>query len=157
DAEDAFQATFLVLLRKAGTVVPRELVGNWLYGVAYRTALAAKTAAATRRAKERQAHDMPQPQTSAADPWEELRPLLDRELHGLPDKSRVPVVLCDLQGKTRKEAARQLGWPEGTVAGRLARARVLLARRLSRHGLTLSGGALAALLARNTAAAGVPD
>jgi RNA polymerase sigma factor (sigma-70 family) len=157
DAEDAFQATFLVLVRKAASVVPRELVGNWLYGVAYRTALAAKSAAATRRAKERRVNDMPRHETTGEDVWQELRPLLDRELNSLPDKYRVPVVLCDLQGKTRKDAARQLGWPEGTLAGRLARARILLARRLSRRGATLSAGALAALLARDSVSATEPE
>ena len=154
DAEDAFQATFLVLVRKAASVVPREMVGNWLYGVAYRTALGAKTACARRRAKER---EMPRREALDEDIWSKLRPLLDHELSHLPDKYRVPIVLCDLESKSRKEAARQLGWSEGTLSGRLARARILLARRLSARGLTLSGGALAAALAGNTALASVPS
>jgi RNA polymerase sigma factor (sigma-70 family) len=152
DAEDAFQATFLVLLRKGASVVPRELVGNWLYGVAYRTALKAKTAAAKRRAKERQVRDMPRPAAAATDLWGELQPVLDRELNRLPDKYRMPVVLCDLQGKGRKEVARQLGWPEGTLSGRLARARALLARRLAPHAPALSAGALAALVTQHASA-----
>ncbi|HEV3079397.1 MAG TPA: sigma-70 family RNA polymerase sigma factor [Gemmataceae bacterium] len=154
DAEDAFQATFLVLVRKAASVVPREMVGNWLYGVAYRTALGAKTACARRRAKER---EMPRREALDEDIWSKLRPLLDHELSHLPDKYRVPIVLCDLESKSRKEAARQLGWSEGTLSGRLARARVLLAKRLSARGLTLSGGALAAGLGGNTALASVPS
>src|SRR5438876_2514624 len=154
DAEDAFQATFLVLVRKAASVVPREMVGNWLYGVAYRTALGARTACARRRAKER---EMPRREALDEDIWSKLRPLLDHELSHLPDKYRVPIVLCALESKSRKEAARQLGWSEGTLSGRLARARILLAKRLSARGLTLSGGALAAALAGNTALASVPS
>jgi RNA polymerase sigma-70 factor (ECF subfamily) len=153
DAEDAFQATFLVLVKKAGSVRPREQVGNWLYGVAYRTALKAKGLAARRRAKER---EMPRPQATAADPWPDLQPLLDQELSRLPDKYRVPVVLCDLEGKTHQEAARQLGWPVGTLSGRLSRARALLARRLTARGVGLSAGALAAVLGQQAASAAVP-
>ncbi len=152
DAEDAFQATFLVLVRKARSVVPRERVGNWLHGVAYRTALRARSAATLRRAKERQSAGVPREQAPPGGAWEEVLPLLDRELHGLPEKYRVAIVLCDLQGKTRREAARQLGWPEGTLSCRLARGRDLLARRLSRHGVQVSGAALALGLARGTAA-----
>ncbi len=151
DAEDAFQATFLVFLRKAATVAPRELVGNWLYGVAYRTALKAKTLTARRRAKESRVRTMPQP--PEADDWLDLLPVLDQELNRLPEKYRVPVVLCDLEGKGRKEVARHLGWPEGTLSGRLARARQLLARRLARYGLAFSAGALATALGRHAAAA----
>jgi RNA polymerase sigma factor (sigma-70 family) len=156
DAEDAFQATFLVLVRKAGSIASPELLGNWLYGVAYQTALNARATAARRRARERQVTEMPEPEVAAQELWPDLRPLLDRELSRLPDKYRVPIVLCDLEGKTRKEAAQQLGCAEGTVAGRLARARVMLAKRLARHGLVVSGGALAAVLSRNAASACVP-
>jgi RNA polymerase sigma-70 factor (ECF subfamily) len=156
DAEDAFQAAFLVLAQRAAAVVPRHLVGNWLYGVAYRTALAARRAAARRRARERQVHDMPEPRVGAEETWQELLPLLDRELDRLPARYRAPVVLCHLEGRTRKEAARQLGLPVGTVSGRLTTALRLLARRLRRHGLALSVGALAAALSPKAASACVP-
>src|SRR5204862_5292968 len=116
DAEDAFQATFLVLLRKATCIVPQEMVGNWLYGVAHQTALKARATAAKRRAREKQMLDMPEPVAPQQEPWPDLQPLLDQELSRLPDPYRVVIVLCELEGKTRKEAARQLGWPEGTVA-----------------------------------------
>jgi hypothetical protein len=98
------------------------------------------------------------PEPAATDPqlWDDLQPLLDQELSGLPDLYRVAIVLCDLEGKTRKEAARQLGVPEGTLAARLARGRVMLAKGLARHGLAVSGGTLAVVLAENAAWAGVP-
>src|SRR5262249_13709403 len=157
DAEDAFQATFLVLVRKAASVVPREMVGNWLYGVAHQTALQARRTAARRRAREVQVTVMPDTQAVQQDQWPDVQPLLDQELSRLPDNYRAVLVLCDLEGRTRKEVARQLGVPEGTVAGRLARARAMLAKRLTDRGVTLSGGALAAVLAQNVASAGVPD
>jgi RNA polymerase sigma factor (sigma-70 family) len=156
DAEDAFQATFLVLVRKAASIASWELLANWLYGVAHQTALNARRAGAKRRGRERQVVEMPEPEAVPQELWQDLRPLLDQELSRLPDKYRAPIVLCDLEGVTRKEAARQLGVPEGTVAGRLARARTMLARRLARHGPVLSGGLLAVLLAQNGASAGVP-
>jgi RNA polymerase sigma factor (sigma-70 family) len=148
DAEDAFQATFLVLVRKAASVVPRERVANWLYGVAHTTAVRAKSLKLRRRAKEKQVREMPEPETRPHEFANDLRLLLDAELTQLPAKYRAPVVLCDLEERTIKEAARQLGWPQGTVAGRLARARTMLAKRLARHGLAMSGGALAALLSQ---------
>jgi RNA polymerase sigma factor (sigma-70 family) len=156
DAEDAFQATFLVLARKAASILPREMVANWLYGVAHQTALKARATAARRRGRERQVERMPEPSVAEQDRWDELVPLLDQELSRLPDKYRAVLVLCDLEGKTRKEVARQLGLPEGTVASRLARARATLAKRLARRGVVLSGGALAAVLSQNVASAGAP-
>ena len=156
DAEDAFQATFLVFVRKAASIASRELVANWLYGVAHRTALKARATAARRKGRERQVTAMPEPAAVEQDLWRDLQPLLDEELSRLPDKYRSVIVLCDLEGKTRKEAARQLGVPEGTVGGRLARARATLAKRLARFGLAVSGGALAAALAQSVASAGVP-
>jgi hypothetical protein len=132
------------------------MVANWLYGVAYRTALKAKAATARRWAKERQVKEMAQREIDSEAIWRELQPLLDQELSRLPDKYRLPIVLCDLEGKTRKEAARQLNWPEGTISGRLARGRVMLAKRLSRRGLSLGGGALAVALSGNVASANMP-
>jgi RNA polymerase sigma factor (sigma-70 family) len=156
DAEDAFQATFLVLVRKAASIVPREMVANWLYGVARHTALKARTTAARRKERERQLPEMPEPAVAEQDRWRDLEPLLDEALSCLPDKYRAVIVLCDLEGKTRKEAARQLRVPEGTVAGRLARARTMLAKRLARHGLAVTSGALAVVLAQDLASAAVP-
>lgn len=146
DAEDAFQATFLVFVRKASNLRSPNQVGNWLYGVAYRTALEARKAAVKRRAKE--ASVIPHEETPK-DTWDDLRPLLDQELTRLPVKYRTVIVHCDLEGKTRREVADQLGWPEGTVASRLATARTMLAKRLSRHGLGISGAVLATMLSEN--------
>src|SRR5262245_708629 len=158
DAEDAFQATFLGLVRKAASVGPREMVGNWLYGVAYQTALKARAVAARRQQRERQVTPMPEPVASESrqEFGDELQRLLDDTLTQLPDKYRVLIVLCDLEGKTRKEVARQLRIPEGTVGGRLARARALLAKRLARHGLAVSGGMLATVLSQSGASAAAP-
>jgi RNA polymerase sigma factor (sigma-70 family) len=154
DAEDAFQATFLVLARKAAAV-RCDAVGSFLYAVAYRTCLEARTVNARRRARERPVEDLPAPAVAPPQP-QDWRPLLDGALSRLPDKYRVPVVLCDLEGLSRQEAARALGVPEGTLSSRLARAHALLARRLARSGLALSGGALALLLSEDAASAGVP-
>jgi RNA polymerase sigma factor (sigma-70 family) len=155
DAEDAFQATFLVLVRRAASIVSRELVANWLYGVARQTALKARATAAKRRGREKQVAEMPEPAVAEQDDWSDLQPLLDEELSRLPDKYRAVLVLCDLEGKTRNEASRYLGCPEGTVAGRLARARMMLAKRLSQRGVALPSGALAVVLMEKVASAGV--
>src|SRR5262245_1627244 len=156
DAEDAFQATFLVLVRKASSIASPKLLANWLYGVAHQTALKARATAAKRRARERQVAQMPEPAATEPDLWNDVQPLLDQELSRLPDRYRVAIVLCDLEGKTRKEAARQLGVPEGTLAARVARGRVMLAKRLARHGLAVSGGALGMVLSQHVTSAGVP-
>jgi RNA polymerase sigma factor (sigma-70 family) len=159
DAEDAFQATFLILARKASGVARRESVGCWLYAVAYNTALEAANANARRRARERRLNDMPYADgahTSAAAGLSDWRPLLDREINRLSEKYRTAVVLCDLEGLAPKEAARVLGVAPGTVSSRLTRARALLARRLAARGLALSGAALAALVVADAASAQVP-
>jgi RNA polymerase sigma factor (sigma-70 family) len=155
DAEDAFQATFLVLVRRASTLRSPQTIANWLHGVARRTALEARSAAARRRAKE--AAVVPRMQ-SACDPpvdsCDDVLPALEQELGRLAEKYRIAVVLCDLEGKTRKEAARQLGWAEGTVASRLARGRGILARRLAGRGF--AGALVASTLASRAAPASVP-
>ena len=156
DAEDAFQATFLVLVRKAASIAKPELLANWLYGVAHQTALKALATTAKRRMRERQVTQMPEPAVPEPGLWHDLQPLLDQELSRLPEKYRVAIVLCDLEARTRKEAARQLGLPDGTLAARLARGRVLLAKRLARHGLAISGGLLAMVLTQNAATAAAP-
>jgi RNA polymerase sigma-70 factor (ECF subfamily) len=157
DAEDAFQAAFLVLVRKADSIVPPERIGNWLYGVACRTARKARSLAARRHAKERPVRDMPHPVTESdrADALD-LRPHLDRELERLPERYRAPLVLCDLEGKSRSEAARLLRLPEGTLSSRLARARKILRGRLAGRGLALSATSLALALSPQATAAALP-
>ena len=155
DAEDAFQASFLVFIRRAASIAKPELLGNWLYGVAYRTAMKARVATSRRRAKEKQLAAIPQHEPSGEETLDDLLALLDQELNRLPDKYRAPVVLCDLQGLSRKEAAHKLGWPIGTLNWRLAKARTMLAQRLTRHGLALGGGTLAMALSGDAASAAV--
>jgi RNA polymerase sigma factor (sigma-70 family) len=155
DAEDAFQATFLVLVRKASTVGRPERLGNWLYGVAYRVALKMRGHNARCRLHEKPLVDVPAAGTESDLVWRELRPVLDEELHRLPEKYRVPVVLCYLEGISKRTAARQLGWPEGTLSTRLHQARLILRDRLSRRGLGLSAG-LGVVLIQGTAPAAVP-
>jgi RNA polymerase sigma-70 factor (ECF subfamily) len=140
DAEDAFQATFLVLARKAETIVPRDHVSNWLCGVAFRTGQAARAARLRRRTREQQVVDLPHPAVQpTGDP--EMIPLLDRELNRLPEKFRLPIILCGVEGRGRKEVAAQLSLPEGTLASRLDTARRLLAKRLARYGVAISAAA----------------
>jgi RNA polymerase sigma factor (sigma-70 family) len=153
DAEDAFQATFLVLARKAGALKSREAVGNWLYGVAYNVAQKARSVASQRRARERQVAEMPEPEAVRQNKVsDDLLPVLVLELSRLPEKYRVPVVLCDLEGRPRREVAGQLRIPEGTLSSRLTTARRMLAKRLTRHGMALPAGALAAVLSEKAAA-----
>jgi RNA polymerase sigma factor (sigma-70 family) len=156
DAEDAFQATFLVLARKASTVMPREKLGNWLYGVAFQTAMNAMATRAKRRVRECSAKAITEPAAVSDEHADELLSRLDREVARLPEKYRIPIILCELEGNTHRQAAERLGWPVGTVSGRLSRARTLLADRLSRTGTPLTAGALAVLLAHDSARAGVP-
>jgi RNA polymerase sigma factor (sigma-70 family) len=155
-AEDAFQATFLVLARRAGAIARRELLANWLFGVAYRTALKARRTEARGARLQREIPDMASPEPAPESAWNELRPLLDRELAGLPDRYRQAMVLCYLQSKTLEEAALELGCSRGTVKGRLERARELLRSRMARRGIALSASALGVALAQEPLSAAVP-
>jgi RNA polymerase sigma factor (sigma-70 family) len=154
DAEDAFQACFLVLVRKAASIGKRELLANWLYGVAYRTAVKARRASLTRKSKEKQVN--PRAVVPSNESMRDWISLLDQELSGLPRKYQSAIVLCDLEGHARRDAARLLDLPERTLSTRLARGRAMLAKRLARHGFTLSGGFLAGAVAQHTASAAVP-
>jgi len=146
DAEDAFQATFVVLFRKAATIRPPGMLANWLYGVAQQIAAKAYAMNAKRHARQRTNATIEATANVEPDCGSDLQPILDEELSRLPDKYRAVIVLCDLLGKTRSEAARQLSVPDGTVAGRLARARAMLGKRLARRGITLSSAAIGAAL-----------
>src|SRR5579871_3805607 len=156
DAEDAFQSTFLTLARKASSIQRREGLAAWLHRVAYHASLRAKSMNAARKKREMRMNQTPEPAVVEKELWPELEPLLDQELNNLPLKYRLPVLLCDLFGKTHKEAALQLGCPEGTLSSRLSRARTLLATRLTRQGIVLSSATLVTLLAQNAASAAVP-
>lgn len=163
DAEDAFQATFLVLTRRAASVRWRESVGGWLHGVACRVASRARARRGRSRESLMKTEDrlVPDPPGNEPDPAieserRELRSLLDAEVGRLPEKYRAPVVLCYLEGKTNEEAARLLGWPAGTVKIRLTRARDLMRSRLGRRGLALSAGGLAVAISQGTSPAVPP-
>jgi RNA polymerase sigma factor (sigma-70 family) len=154
-AEDAFQATFLVLVRKATALDRRRPLGNWLYTVAYHAALKARASSAHRVQREAQAARPEAVEPADGAESAELRCLVDAELSRLPDKYRQPLVLCYLQGQSHEEAAAQLGWPSGTVKGRLARARDLLRDRLARRGLAFTATALTATIVAPVSAASV--
>jgi RNA polymerase sigma factor (sigma-70 family) len=143
EAKDAFQATFLVLARKAGSIRQHESVGSWLYGVAYRVALKEKASTARRREQQMVTDDLlaagPAPEAA----WRGFQPALEEEVSQLPPRYRAPVVLCYLEGKSTQEAAQTLGCPRGTVLSRLSRARERLRSRLLRRGLALSVGTIA--------------
>ena len=144
DADDAFQATFLVLVRKARSIRVGESLAPWLYGVAYRTA--SRVREATSRYRSAAALQLEEPMEFSSDHAcdFELLPVLHEELNRLPGKYREPIVLCHLEGKSHEEAARLLEWPVGTVSGRLSRGRDLLRSRLKRRGMEVSVTVLAA-------------
>lgn len=153
DADDVLQATFLTLVRKAGSIGKSASLASWLYKVAYRIALRSRARAVKTRAESRLIEDVPAVERVDEITWRELRPLLDSAIERLPEKYRTAVVLCDLQGKSHREAAEQLGCAVGTISTRVLRARQLLRKRLAHHGLSVSITALGIALAQRTAAA----
>ncbi|HEV3256397.1 MAG TPA: sigma-70 family RNA polymerase sigma factor [Gemmataceae bacterium] len=159
-ADDAAQATFMVLARKAAAIQRRDGLAGWLHGVARRVALKAKVARGRRRLHETQAL-APAPPDPHPDPLTELSVrellgILDEEIQRLPVAYRLPVILCCLEGRTQEEVARQLGWTAGSVKGRLERGRARLHERLARLGLTLSAALAAGEVSKGVASAGVP-
>jgi RNA polymerase sigma factor (sigma-70 family) len=156
DAEDAFQATFLVLARKAGSIRKQESVGSFLHGVAYRMAQRLKVKESRRRTLESSVASASTADAMDDITWRELRRVLDDELRKLPEKYRTPLILCYLEGKTRDEAARQLDWTKAVFRRRLERGRDLLGRRLTRRGITLSTVLSASLLTDVAAQAALP-
>ena len=158
DVEDAFQATFLVLVRKAKGLRDRDLLGQWLYGVARRVALRARADSSKRRARERPDCEVEaEPVATLNAELRELQVLIREEVDRLSSNDRMAVVLCYLEGLTHEEAADRLGWPVGTVKGRLARAREKLRERLTRRGVALPSGAIATNLARGPSAIVPPE
>jgi RNA polymerase sigma factor (sigma-70 family) len=155
-AEDAFQATFLVLARKAGSVREKTALGSWLYRVAYHISINERARAAKQRVREREVAEMSGGNETPDSARGELSQVLDEELNRLPEKYRAPLVLCFLEGKTHEEAARELRWPIGSMSRRLDRAKQLLQTRLVRRGLALSAGALVQAAAVEAAPAVVP-
>jgi RNA polymerase sigma factor (sigma-70 family) len=155
DVDDAFQATFLVLIRKAPSIGDGDRVGGWLYGVAYRVAVRARSRAARDRARHQPLTDLPGDEPGGGPSWDVLA-LLDEEVSRLPARYREAVVCCYLEGRTQEEAAHVLGWPKGTVSTRLNRARELLRSRLTRRGLTMTAGSVVVLLAQAKAEGALP-
>jgi len=153
DAEDVLQATFLLFARKAGSIRRAPSVGSWLYGVAYRLALKLRAQTARQRTQERRIINQSSSEDGLEVTLKELQSLLDEELHKLPEKYRAPILLCCLEGKTRDEAALELGWKVGAVKIRLERGRELLRKRLLRRGVSASAVLLSSFLAPSTAAA----
>ena len=155
EAEDVFQATFLVLAKKVRSIRRRRALGGWLHQVTYRLALKAKANNARRQTHQRLAKIVPEPAPEANLNRLELRAVLDEELSRLPEKYCTPLILHYLQGKSKYQTAVELGWSTGTVSGRLARARELLRSRLVRRGLTLSSAGVVVILAQSTVAVAV--
>jgi RNA polymerase sigma factor (sigma-70 family) len=156
DAEDVFQATFLLLARQARPIRKREAVASWLHGVARRIALRVKDQSARWRAREQHAAHLRETPPKLEAAWGELQEALDEALRSLPEKYRAVLLLCYLEDRTQEEAAAQLGCPLGTVRSRLAQGRKLLRERLTRRGLAPSAGVLAALLTASGVSAAVP-
>lgn len=163
DVDDAFQATFLVLVRKGATLEHPERLSSWLYGVAFRTAHKIRVRTAVRSKHEREASEMPTT-ADASGPAKgedltlsELRSILDDEIGKLPEKYALPLTLCYLEGKTNAQAAASLGWPEGSMSRRLSKARELLRSRLARRGLAITAALIASVFAQPVKACPPPS
>jgi RNA polymerase sigma factor (sigma-70 family) len=156
DAEDACQAAFLVLARKAGSIRKKESLASWLHGVAHHVATNLKRDLSRRAARETLRPEATDTDVAAEVSWREIQGLLDDELARLPEQYRSPLILCYLEGMTRDEAAQQLGWRLATFRGRLERGRERLRARLTRRGLTLSAALFGGALAEGSAPAAVP-
>ena len=156
DAEDAFQATFLVLARKAASLATYEQLAGWVHEVAYRTAQEVRGRLARQQSREAPLSEFPDHRDDTC-MQNEIKAIVDREVSRLPDKYRLPVVLCELEGRSRFEAARMLSVAEGTLSSRLASARKTLARRLSKYGFTVPATGLLVFMEQQSAACGVPE
>src|SRR5262245_29460934 len=153
DVEDAFQATFLVLLKSGHAIQSRQSLGSWLFGVAHRVAVNARCRRAKLESRERTNEEPPHPTGEAPDlSWREASAILHEELNRLPDKLRLPLLLCYLEGKSRDEAGAELGWSVGVVKGALERGRLRLRDRLQRRGIALSAGLFTAVAAGTSSA-----
>jgi RNA polymerase sigma factor (sigma-70 family) len=157
DAEDAFQATFLTLARNARRIQKQSSLGCWLHGVAYRISLKTRREAARRRGREQKAANGEATPVVSESAWRALQAVLDEEVQNLPEKLRVPFVLCCLEGRAQPDVAATMGWKLGTVSGRLTKARQLLLERLARRGISLSAVLTAVTLMRDSASAAVPS
>src|SRR5262245_37252885 len=156
DVEDAFQATFLVLLKNGHAIRSKQSLGSWLFGVAHRVAVNARCRRAKLDGRERTNEELPHPPSESPDlSWREASKILHDELNRLPDKLRMPLLLCHLEGKSRDEAAAELGWTLGKLKGMLERGRLRLRARLQRRGIALSAGLLVAV--ETTSSASIPS
>lgn len=153
DAEDAFQATWIVLSKKANTIHRPEQLAHWLFGVARHAALNVRKIRKRRTIREQALGESSDVADHRATSWNETRPVLDDEVARLPEKYRLPLLLCCLQGFSHQEAARQLSWPIGTVAGRLSRGKMLLKKRLLKRGIVISPSVISLCLAQDALAA----
>jgi RNA polymerase sigma factor (sigma-70 family) len=156
DVEDAFQAAFLLLVRKAAAIRRHESVAAWLYRTAYRVALRARQRSGKQSARETTGVESLGADAPEDVYWRDVRPILDDEINRLPEKYRVPFIRCHLEGCTNEEAAVEMGCPVGTIHSRLSWARERLRSRLTRRGVTLAGAGVTALLAKGAASAALP-
>jgi RNA polymerase sigma factor (sigma-70 family) len=154
-AEDAFQATFMVLVRRAASLRCTGSLGNWLYAAAKRIALKARARAIARQRLERRVEIMPRAEPIDESTWQELRTVLDEEIGKLPKKYRAAIILCHLESKSHEQAAKELAWPKATLTSRVVRGRDLLRQGLVRRGITLSAAAVITALAQKATAAPV--